>query len=64
MEGERPDTYSMCICVHAPNNPDIIPYNIVHQCTDEKHGVNIRCLRYVCLCMCEFQDIVVVWLLC
>ena len=49
-------------CAHAPNIPDILPYNSINQCTD-KCGVNIRCLRFAGLCMCKFQDIVVVWLL-
>ena len=37
-KGGRPGTYCTCICAHAPNIPDILPYNSVNQCTDEKHG--------------------------
>ena len=44
-KGGRPGTYCKCICAHAPNIPDILPYNSVNQCTDDKHGVNI-CLRF------------------
>ena len=41
-KGGRPGTYCTCICAHAPNNPDVLPYNTPY--TDEKRGVNIRLL--------------------
>ena len=55
-KGGRPGTHCTCICAHAPNIPDILPYNSVNQCTDEKHGVNIRCLRF-----CGFVNARVSW---
>ena len=49
-------------CAHAPNILDILLYNRINQCTDEKR-VNIQYLCLAGLRMLVFQDSVALWLL-